>query len=305
MPFRTSILVLAVAAADCSGERPVPAAEAEASSRAGASRPGPAGRRLADAARCEALKLRYEQARVGSDRCERDDECTLELRGRFYTGLDGCFRLSRRSFDGAPADRIAEEWLEAGCASSFDLCPEVRSTAACRAGVCRERPPSPIGEDWSRVDVYERATLFLPPDFVEVPYKSMCGTGPDVRAFQGPGLEVRVEYGQDLSYSDLLEKPDPEPLPRRVTARSKKTIGAYGATLVDVLTPDINSTAKAPDGSWPRWIPVRALLVLDVGAPPLPSLRSGSGPVGLSIVIQGDRARHEVASRIFETLSFW
>jgi hypothetical protein len=301
------LLTAAAVTTACSRDRRGPTVEAETSSHdaglAGSTRPA---RRLPDAARCDALKLKYEQARLGSDRCERDDECSLELRGRFYTALDGCLRMSRRDFDGAPADRIAEEWLHAGCAGEFQLCPVIRSSAACRGGVCKEKPPPPIGEDWARVDVQETLTIFLPPELVEVPHASFCGNGPAVRTFHGPGLDVRVEFGHELSHAYLLDKEIEGPLPPRVIARTKKAIGTHEATLLDVQVPDINSKATAPDGTWPRYRFVRALLVQNVDALPRGGLLGvGTGPVGLSISIEGERARDEVAARIFETLSFW
>jgi hypothetical protein len=290
----------------CSRERPAPDADtakaAESASHSTPHRPDPD--------RCDSLKLRYELARSGSDHCEQDDECSLEPRGRFYTALDGCFRLNSRRFEGAAADRIAAEWLETGCASAFSLCSRVLSTAACRGGVCKERPPPPIPEDWARVDIGEIVTFFLPPDLVESPFQRECGNGPAVRKFHGEGLDVRVEYGYELSDLPLTEEKEKnEDGPRdRVIARTKKKIGACEATLVSFDTPDIFSKKTAPDGSWPSFRFVRALSVQNIDAPTspgFPGLGSGTGPISLAISIEGERAHDEVVSRLFETLSFW
>jgi hypothetical protein len=304
-PRAIAPLLLAVALTACPPERKSPAAEAESSTRGSASsRPR---RGLPDAARCDQLKLEYELSRLGSDRCERDDECSLELRGGLYTGLDGCLRMSRRGFDAAPSDRIAERWLTSGCAST--LCPPLRSSAACRGGVCREKPPPPIAEDWRRVDVQEKLTLFLPPEIVEAPRASFCGNGPAVRAFHGPGLDVRVEYGYELGYLPLSdERQLEEPLPFRAVARRKKTIGPYEATVLSFQAPDVNSKATAPDGSWPRYRLVRALSVENIEALPQTGLLGvgvGTGPVALAVWIEGERARDDVAERIFDTVAFW
>lgn len=276
-----------------------------ASTATGSGRPGG---RLPDAVGCASLKLRYAQARSGSDRCERDDDCSIEPRGRFYTGLDGCFRVKSRMFEGAVADRLGEEWLDAGCAGAFESCPTARPSAMCRAGVCRERPPPPIPEDWARVDVEETLSLFLPPDLVEVSFVRSCGNGPAVRRFHGAGLEVRVEYGYELGYLPLSADDVKEPLPPRVVARAQRQIGAHEATLLDFRTPDLSSKATAPDGSWPRYHFVRALSVQNLEAPfgaRSRGLGMGTGPVALAVTIEGERAHEPVSSRILETLSFW
>ena len=125
--LRRLLLAIAVASPACSPDRR--RAEVEvAPAVEGARVPA---RRLPDAARCASLKGRYAEARSGSDRCERDDDCALEPRGRFYTELDGCFRVKSRGFDGAAADRLGEAWLDAGCASAFARCPASTPAAVC------------------------------------------------------------------------------------------------------------------------------------------------------------------------------
>jgi hypothetical protein len=288
----------AVVMAGCArGEDTAPAAE-------GSSRPA---RGLPDAFRCESLKQRYEEARSGSTVCERDEDCLLEPRGRFYTGLDGCFRMKNRKFDGLPADRIAKEWLDAGCASSFALCPPTLGSGACRAGVCMERPPLPVAEDWNRVDIAEMLSLFLPPEVIELPWTRHCGNGPALRLFQGPGLYIRVEYGYDLSYLPLTDERKDEPDAPRSVVRTKRKVGPHEATLLSFYRPDIYSKATAPDGSWPPYQLVRALSMQDFDTRPPGTwgLGMGSGPVSLAIIVEGERAHEPVASHIFEWLSFW
>ncbi len=297
------IVAAAVVAAGCSPERRSPDGETAPLAEG----PSRSARGLPDAARCESLKQRYEQARSGSAVCERDDDCLLEPRGRFHTGLDGCFRLKNRRFDGAAADRIAQEWLDVGCADSFELCPPSLGSGACRGGVCMERPPPPVAEDWSRVDVAETFSLFLPPEIIEVPFPRTCGNGPAVRVFRGPGLDIRVEYGHEPSDLPLTDDGKDEPLPLRSVVRTKRRMGAYEATLLSFYRPEINSRATAEDGSWPPYRLVRALSVQNIDAfhSGSPWLGSGSGPVSLAISVEGERAREPVVSHIFEWLSFW
>jgi hypothetical protein len=299
------VLAVALAATACSPDRR--GAGASPASTAGGS--SHEGRRPPDAARCASLQSRYEQARSGSDRCERDDECALEPRGKLYTGLDGCSRWSRRGFDGAAADAVAEAWLGAGCAASFNVCPAPGGAAMCRGGVCREKPPPPIPEDWARVDVQEAFTLFLPPDLVETSITRSCGNGPAVRMFHGPDLDVRVEYGYELGALPLEDAgQDEAPAPRRVT-RTTRPVGSHVATLLDFYTPDVSSKETAPDGSWPRYHFVRALSVEHLAAPFGSGLGMGigmgTGPVSMAITLEGARAHEPVASHILDTLSFW
>jgi hypothetical protein len=280
-----------------SGEEAAPVA-------GGSSRPA---RGLPDGARCESLKQRYEQARSGSAVCERDDECVLEPRGRFFTGLDGCFRARNRGFDIGAADRIAKEWLDGGCAGSFELCSPSLGSGACRDGVCLERPPPPVAEDWGRVDIAETFSLFLPPEIIEVPYSRTCGNGPAMRLFHGPGLRIRVEYGYELSYLPLTDDGKDELPPVLSVVRTKRKMGTREATLLTYYSADFNSKATAPDGSWPPYHLVRALSLQNIDAPVAGSLwlGSGSGPVSLAISIEGERAHEPIAARILEWVSFW
>jgi hypothetical protein len=297
------LLVVAVVSPACSRERdgrreePAPMADASIGG----------GRSLPDAARCATLKASYVEARLGSDRCERDDECSLEPRGGVYAGLDGCVRSSRRGFDGAAAARLAAQWLGAGCAESFALCPTLGAGALCRGGVCRERPPPPIPEDWVRVDVQESLSLFVPPDLVEVSLQRWCGTGPALRMFHGTDLDLRVEVGHEVGSLPLSDAGVSEPgAPRRV-ARATRQLASHQATALEYEAPDLSSQEKAPDGSWPRYQFVRALVVNDVDVPLSGGLSIGRGPesVAVAVILEGPGARGPVATRILDTLSFW
>ena len=233
----------------------------------------------------------------------------VEDRGRFYTGLDGCLRLTNRRFDLQPTEKLASAWLAAGCASSYEVCPAPPSSAICLAGACREKPPAAIAEDWLRVDIEEALTVFLPPDVVELPYSRTCGNGPAVRAFRGPGLEVRFEYGYDPSYLPLGDDGElGEPLPVRLITRAKRKIGGHDATVLMFERPLIGSKSLAPDGSWPSYGIVRALSLKGLDdrlRSGFLGLGQGTGPVSFAIIIEGERARDPVASRILDTLTLW
>ncbi len=265
-------------------------------------------RGLPDSARCEALAQSYSLGLLGSDHCERDDECVVEPRGRLYTGLDGCRRLTSRRFDLKATDRLAAEWLQVGCARSFDLCPEAPTQAICRGGQCRERPPPPIAEDWVRVDVEQALTVFLPPEVGEAPYQRDCGNGPAVRTFRGAGLEVRIEYGYELGYLPLTDAIGETDLPVRAVTRTKRKVGGQEVVLLAFERANVASQALAPDGSWPSVEFIRALSARNLDdrlRSGFLSLGQGTGLVSMAILIEGPRARDPVAAKILDSLSFW
>jgi len=184
-------------------------AEAEALAEAEARKKDAA--RLGDPAACKALAGRYTSVMDRIAGCTHDNDCRVELRGEQWYDLDGCFRLENTSASTEEADRIAREWLEARCVTSYEVC-SVQPTAMCRQGRCVERPPPGVPETWVRHVFGRQFTFFAPPD-VEIRSQNglQCGPGAvfhlDRHDFEAHFILDSYGMSLDGDESDLASRP--------------------------------------------------------------------------------------------------
>jgi hypothetical protein len=108
--------------------------------------------------------------------CTHDNDCRVELRGEQWYDLDGCFRFENARTSTEQADRVAREWLEARCVSSYEVC-SAQPGVMCRQGRCVERPPAGVPETWVRRDFARLFTFFVPTD-VELTRRNSFECGP-------------------------------------------------------------------------------------------------------------------------------
>ncbi|MDI1430415.1 hypothetical protein [Polyangium sorediatum] len=191
------------------------AAEAVARKKAAAQRGPPAY--------CKEFADQYTIAMDRASTCTHDNDCRVTLRGEQWYDLDGCFRFENRHASTEAADRIAREWLEAKCVSSYEVC-SVQPSSMCRKGHCVERPPSGVPETWVRKTFARQFTFFAPPD-VDTTLQNgfQCGPGAllnlhrfdfDVTflldgygvALDGPTTSVRIgRYGAVAKWMEGLD----------------------------------------------------------------------------------------------------
>jgi len=157
-----------------------------------AQRPLPARR---EPAKCKRIAAQYTEAVNQARACSADSDCRVEARTALFATLDGCYRISNRLASMAEADRLAEAWLAGSCVEDLPGC-ERAPAAACRRGLCAERPAPGIPDDWRRERVPGVITMFLPPDLQRVP------TGGDDSIelkYEGSERTLTLEFGEYAS----------------------------------------------------------------------------------------------------------
>lgn len=153
---------------------------------------------------CTALAKAYAGHASNAARCEADAECKSEQRQSTWFGLDHCFRFVSSKQDIRPADTIAQQWLDGGCASEFEIC-EPPPPAQCLNNRCVELPPEPIPPDWYRAPMLGHSVwLYLPPDVVD---ENAEGTDSYVHAWKGDTFSLNLDYGR---HSARVEPPAPD-----------------------------------------------------------------------------------------------
>jgi hypothetical protein len=138
---------------------------------------------------CEAHAARYKEA-LPPRACIADAECSADARGGFFTALDGCVRTRRKDADLSSANGLAQQWLEAGCATAFRTC--AAHGAICEAGACVEQPPAGVPRAWVRRELTGVFTVFAPDDFVERHLQERGDEG-GLREFGSPRGSVSVQ----------------------------------------------------------------------------------------------------------------
>ncbi|MDC0744403.1 hypothetical protein [Polyangium mundeleinium] len=183
------------------------AARADAQAAAEARARKKAAARIGPPAYCKEFADQYAIAMDRASTCTHDNDCRTTLRGEQWYDLDGCFRFENRHASTEDADRIAREWLEAKCVSTYEVC-SAQPSPMCRRGHCVERPPSGVPETWVRQTFARQFTFFAPPD-VEVSSKNGLSCG--------PGAILHLDR-HDVSAHFLLDRESARPDPDLVTA---------------------------------------------------------------------------------------
>ena len=145
---------------------------------------------FADPVRCAALHKEHAAAAGNLTVCKVDSECTSELRGGAYFGLQGCHRFRNRLLSPARADAAEKAWFDEGCAASYEICP-APPPAMCREGRCVERPPAPVPETWHREEVPGGFFLYVPPGVTRT---TAPGDDPQDASFKGSGIRIVSDF---------------------------------------------------------------------------------------------------------------
>lgn len=140
---------------------------------------------------CAALKKQHEAAISKLAVCSADADCTVESRGGVYFDLEGCYRYRNQRSSSSEAAAIETEWLDEGCATSYEICP-LPPFVMCLEGRCAERPPPPIPETWHREDVPGGFFLYLPPGTER---RDEVGEDSIVAHYSGGGLDIASDVG--------------------------------------------------------------------------------------------------------------
>lgn len=157
----------------------------------------PTGSHDAGADTCRELAGRYRTALSELENCRGDDQCAIEPRGRWWFALDGCFRAFNRTRSRAPADALADRWLERGCATDTEVCPVPRK-AVCEAGRCVMRPPAGVPRRWRRQVIARALSFYLPPELTAADVRSIDSAA---RRYDGEGVQIHVDYGDAVRRS--------------------------------------------------------------------------------------------------------
>jgi hypothetical protein len=288
-----TLLIVLLAATGCSTDRTAPAAAASASASAAATFPAS----LHDPARCEQLEARYRELWQTVDRCSEDSDCLADARGRFWVGLDGCWRFRNRATPRSDADAVADEWLSIGCARDVDVC-KPPPAAICIDDHCAEKPPGEVPLDWRRIDVARTFSFFLPPDMKR---QQIRGVDSIVRRFAGKKATLMFDYGQ---YADTLGTDEGSTAgvddPFRVQEAEKNTkLGGKPARVIHYRLRKLRE-----DSTWQVTGYGRAVHFRDVPS----KARLPFGLVGvpaLTIYVEGASDEDcAIADRIFESIEF-
>ncbi len=233
---------------------------------------------------CERLRQAYAGALSSS--CTADQDCTGEIRGQQWTGLDGCFRFRDRRVSSAAADRIAADWLGGGCAETYDVC-SIAPQAMCRAGRCVERPPAPVPEDWTRQSFAHAFTFFVPPEVKDQGPQRSC-TGGLHGLVRGDGMRI------ELVYDNGMEAP---------ARAAELSIGGVPALVATREQTDDEIASLHGRYEAVAFFPATAG---DTAAPPPTLWGSGTGSFALQVTGSGrTRADREVALAVIRSIRRW
>ncbi len=160
-------------------------------------------RHFADQTRCTAIKKEYVEWATHSRSCTASADCAVDVRGGTYFGLEGCYRFRNIHSAETSARSIEKAWLDEGCATTYEICPEA-PLAMCRQGVCVEEPPAPLPSTWNREDVPGGFFLYVPPEM-----KRIGGIGDNsvLAQYEGGGISMAIDYVAADSFHREEEEP--------------------------------------------------------------------------------------------------
>ena len=161
---------------------------------------------------------------------------------------------------------------------------------------------------WQPVRVEGVMDFLLPPDVTREPERKPegggCGNVGEAQLFASKDLYVVVEVGTTSEVRVPPPPPDFHPsYDPHVTAREVVAGARYPVTLYQVVTPQVNSDARAPDGTWPSSVRTESFVV-DGVTPDFKHPYMHSPPFSAAVILEGKRATPELARKILKTVVF-